>query len=237
MSAKLRDRVRLVHLSAQMIAGRRYWLVPFFVLVWPFYNWVSLVAQWSQQDFSEADAQGWGIGVGLVVLAIGLGVRVIAGEIDRRTLEIAYTIPGGTHRIWTARIVAALIILLAAEAVLAAATFLFFTEFPPGALYGAFQAGAFYLVASMALSALFKSEATGAMVSVALLILNGFFTGFGQVQLRISPFFNPAALSQADPVDVAAWTVQNRIAFLLIIAAVIALAFRRAERREKMLGG
>jgi len=31
--------------------------------------------------------------------------------------------------------------------------------------------------------------------------------------------------------------VQNRIGFVLAIAAVLALAFRRAEQRERVLGG
>jgi hypothetical protein len=33
-----------------------------------------------------------------------------------------------------------------------------------------------------------------------------------------------------------AYTVQNRIGFVLVIAAVIALAFGRAEQRERILG-
>ena len=76
---------------------------------------------------------------------------------------------------------------------------------------------------------------TAALATVALLVLNGVFSGFGEMQLRISPFFNPAALPNADSADLIAWTVQNRIGFLLVIPVIAALAFGRAERRESML--
>ena len=119
-----------------------------------------------------------------------------------------------------------------AELLLAVSTYIFFTEFPLGALYGALQAAVFYLVLSMALAALFKSEAVGALTSGGVLAFNSLLQN-----LRISPFWNPERLTDHDPRDVLAWTVQNRIGFLLAIAAIVALAFARAERREKLLGG
>ena len=75
-------------------------------------------------------------------------------------------------------------------------------------------------------------------MAVAVLILNGFLTGFGNNQLRISPMWNPAFVLQrgTEPADVLAWTMQNRIGFVLAIAAVVAIGFARAERRERMLG-
>ncbi len=86
---------RLLQLSARMIAGRRYWLVPLFPLVWIGLQLLFLVAQFRQTAFAPADAQTVLIGLPLSVLGIGLGVSIIAGEIDRRTLEITYTVPGG----------------------------------------------------------------------------------------------------------------------------------------------
>ena len=44
-------------------------------------------------------------------------------------------------------------------------------------------------------------------------------------------------LEDYDRADVLAWTTQNRIGFLLAIVGLTILAFARAERREKMLGG
>ena len=88
----------------------------------------------------------------------------------------------------------------------------------------------------MFFAALSKSEAAGALITVVVLMLNGLITGFGQNQIRISPFWNPGVLVGSDAGQLLAWTLQNRIGFALIIAAVIALAFGRAEQRERILG-
>jgi len=111
----------------------------------------------------------------------------------------------------------------------------FLTVFPVGVLYTAFQAAVFYLVLSMALSALFKSEVTGALVSIPFLII-----GMALYAFRPSPFFNtliPEIADRADPSDILAWTIQNRVGYALVILAVVALAFARAERREQMMSG
>ena len=70
----------------------------------------------------------------------------------------------------------------------------------------------------------------------AVLGFNGLISGFGEQQLRISPFWNPYALENADPVELFAWTLQNRVGIILATAAILALAFMRANRRERMLG-
>jgi len=230
----LRDRLQLVRLAARTIAGRRYWIVPLLPLLWVAFQIVRLLIRWRQEDYLAGDAQTILIGFPLTVLAVGLGVRIIAGEIDRRTLEIAYTVPRGTHRVWLAKLVAGLLLLVAAEALLAIATYVFATGFPPGALYGALQAAVFYMVLAMALAALFKSEATGALATVVVLSLNLPVQGAG---LRVSPFWNTDNFASFDPSDVVAWTVQNRIGFALITVVIALLAFGRAERREKLLGG
>ena len=121
----------------------------------------------------------------------------------------------------------------AAEALLAVATLVFCTSYPPGALYGALQAAVFYLVLGMGLSVLTKSDATGAMLCIGVLIAN---IPFQAGNTRVSPFFNPTRLEDGVAADVLAWTVQNRIGFLLVIAAISVLSFARADRREKMLG-
>ncbi|MEN8164997.1 MAG: hypothetical protein ABFS37_12770, partial [Acidobacteriota bacterium] len=104
-----------------------------------------------------------------------------------------------------------------------------------GALYGSLQAAVFYLVLSMGLAVLTRSEITGALAAAVVLSINGVFTGFGGNQLRVSPTFNPLRLSGTAPEIVVAYTVQNRIGIVLAIAALAALAFVRADRREKLL--
>jgi len=181
----IRDRARLVYLSARLIAGRWWWVVPAIPLLWTAYLILSLVFQWGDTDeYSAYSAQNLMVAVPLASLAIGLGVRIIAAELDSRTQEIAYTVPGGTRRVWMAKLTAAALMLAAAELMLAAVAGVF-TSFPVGVLYTAFQAAVFYLVLSMALSALFKSEVTGALASIPVWI-------FG---LSLSPFRpSPSAL-------------------------------------------
>ncbi len=231
------DTLRLVRISARLVAGRRFWIAPLLPLLWLAFQAICLVFGWRDERFLPVHAQNTLIGLPLTVLAIGFGVRIIAGEIDRRTLEIAYTVPGGCQRVWLAKLAASFVMLAASEALLAIVVFVFFTDVPLSALYGAFQAAVFYMVAAMTFSAFFKSEITGAMGIAAALVLNGLFTGFGEEQLRISAFFNPLAVRNTDAEMLFAWTLQNHIGFVMAIAVITGLAFARAERREKLLGG
>jgi len=231
------DRARLTSLAARQLAGRRFWLVPLAVLAWPAFQALRLAVGWQESRFLPEAAQGSLIGAPLAVLAAVLGVRIIAGEIDRRTLEIAYTVPGGAHRVWTAKLTAAVGLVLAAEAVLALVAFALFTAFPASALYGAFQGAAVYLALALALSTWFRSEVAGLLATTVILFMNGLITGWGESQLRVSPFWNPAAVdAAAEPAEILAWTIQNRIGMTLLFAALIALSYARAERRERLLG-
>ena len=228
------ESMRLGLASARLVAGRRFWIVTLLPLLWVGFQIFRLVVRWRPESYGPADAQNVLIGFPLTVLAVGLGVRIIAGEIDRRTLEIAYTVPGGTHRVWLSKMFAALVLLMIAEAFLALATWLFCTVFPAAALYGALQSAVFYLVLSMALAALSRSEAAGALVVILVLGLNFFLQA---ANVRISPFWNAESVASEDPAELLALAVQNRVGFLLVIVALTALAFARAENREKLLGG
>jgi hypothetical protein len=231
---RLAEAARLGAASARLIAGRRYWIATLLPLTWIGFQVFRLLVRWRPESYGPGDAQNVLIGFPLAVLAVGLGVRVIAGEIDRRTLEIAYTVPGGTHRVWLAKLGAAIVLLLAAESLLAAASWIFCTPFPPSALYGALQSAVFYLALSMALAALVRSEAAGALLVILVLGFNFFLQA---ANLRISPFWNAERVASEDPAQLLALAVQNRIGFLLAIAALAALGFARAENREKLLGG
>jgi hypothetical protein len=209
--------------------------VPLLTLLWPGYHALSLLLGWRDRSFSPEDAQNGLIGFPLLVLAIGLGVRIIASEIEQRTLEVTYTVPGGAHRVWISKLVAAAVPILMAEALLAIVAAAFFTEYPLASLYGAFQGAMFYLVLAMGLGALLRSEITAALVASVLLTANGFVTGFGDLATRWSPLFNPLGTGNASPADVLAWTVQNRVGVALLIVALTLLACTRAERREQLL--
>jgi hypothetical protein len=224
------ERLRLLRLSARMVAGRRFWIWPLATIAWPLLTILFLVVGW-REEATSVEAQNAFIGTPMLILAIAFGVQIIAGELDRRTLEIAYTVPGGTHRVWLYKLAASVILLLSAEALLAVVVWVFIVDFPAMALYGALQSSVFYLVLSMAFSVLAKSEAAGALLTGIALAGNFLF-----VQgVRVSPFWNPDVFETVDPEQILAWTVQNRIGYVLAIVAVTALAFARAEQREKIL--
>ena len=230
-----RPDVGLLRLALLVVAGRRFWLLPLLPLLWLLFQ-AGVILIGAGEGFTPSSAQGTLIGLPLTLLAVFFGIRIIAGEIDGRSLEIAYTVPGGCERVWWAKLFASALLLMAAEALLALATYIFFTPFPWGALYGAMQAALFYLVLSMAMATLFRSEAAGAMSIAAILGFNGLISGFGENQVVISPFWNPYAIEDADPTDLFASALQNRIGIALAVAAILALAFMRANRRERMLG-
>ena len=228
----IRDRLRVVHLSARLLTGRRYWISALVPLVWPAFEAFRILVGWQPETYRPVEAQNILIGLPLSVLAIFLGVRVIAGEMDRRTLEIAYTVPGGAHRVWLSKLAAGFLIVLVTEAVAALVTYVFCTSFPFNTLYGVLQPAMFFMVLAMGFGAMLKSEAAGAMVCAGVRTL-----ALMTSPLRISPFFNIELLPELDAVERFARLTQNRIGYLLVTAAVMVLTFGRAEQRERLLSG
>ena len=227
----LLDHLLLIQLAMRLQMGRRFWLIPMLALAWPAFQSFRLLVGNGVQGFNESAAQNILIGFPLYVLAIGMGVRIIAGEIEQRTLEVTYTVPGGSQRVWVAKLIAVFAPLMLTEALLSVITAIFFTSFPLMALYGALQGALFYLVLAMGLGALFRSELAAALACAAILGLNG-IANVG----RLSPLFNPIAVQNTDPTEILAWTIQNRIGYALAIVALAVLACARAERRERLLG-
>lgn len=227
------DNLMLLRLSIRLQLGRKFWIVPLLALAWPLFHIIRLLLASNAQSFNEADAQNLLIGLPMAIAAVGLGVGIIAGEIERRTLEVAYTVPGGAHRIWIPKLVAVMLLLILTESLLAIIIVIFFTSFPLGSLYGAFQGAVFYLVLSMGLGALFRSEITAALVAAVILAIN-FVTNIPLG--RWSPWFNPLSVRDTSASEILAWTVQNHIGIALMIIALALLSFYRAERREQLLG-
>ena len=58
------------------------WIAPLLPLIWIAFQLFRLLVRWRETDFTPPDAQNVLIGFPLTVLAIGLGVRIIAGEMD-----------------------------------------------------------------------------------------------------------------------------------------------------------
>ena len=233
MIDNLKRYLRLMLYSARLVAGRKFWIVIFIPVLWLILRAVIIIFG-SGGKLGPQDAHLL-MSLPISVVAMGLGIRLIAGEIDGRTLEIAYTVPGGCSRVWLAKIATSVSMLLASEILLAVFTMIFFTSVTPGTFYGVLQASVFYMIAGMAFSAFFRNEITGAMATVVLYSINIFIQLASDVQLRVSPFFNPLAIESPDKRQILSYTIQNRIFFIILIVILSLLTFARVERREKML--
>jgi hypothetical protein len=227
----LGDTLRAVPASTRLVAGRWAPVLAFLPCSFPLVLYAFARLSPGAEGFDERSVPALLVGVPLSVLAIFLGVRVVAGEIDQGTLEIAYTVPGGAGRVWIPKLLASAGILLAAEAVSAAVVFFLLTGFPPDALYAAYQGAVFHLAVAMGLAAWCRGEITGAMATAPVLVIT-----FLASEWVGSPFWSQVAAQHREPAEILAMTVQNRIGYALAIAAVLALGFARANRREKMLG-
>ena len=237
MSGRLRRlgaQFQLFRLAGLAIAGHWVWLLVFLPLLWLAARALETLISPSG-GFAPVNAQVGLMGIPMAVLAVILGLRIIAGEMDGRSLEIAYTVPGGCQRVWWAKLAASVLILIAAEALLALVVYFLFTKFPPVAMYGALQGAVFYLALSMAFATLFRSEVAGAMATAAVLVFDLLI--LGNAGVRASPFWNPLAVQNPDPETIQVMMVDNRIGVPIAIALIIGLAFMRANRRERMLGG
>ena len=228
--------MELVRLAAVANAGHRFWLFPIVVpIVWLGFHYALEEFEF-MNPIVMADAQTRMMGLPLAIIGIFLGLRIIAGEINARSIEIVYTVPGGAEKVWWIKFFAAILILIPTEILLALGTWFVFTEFAFEALYGALQSGVFFIVIAMGFSTLFRSEVGGAIASVALLAFFGLASNFGGNQARWSPFFNPYAIPNEDFSTLLAWTIQNRIAMFLLMIGILSLAFMRGNRRERLLG-
>jgi ABC-type transport system involved in multi-copper enzyme maturation permease subunit len=238
LKERIMDYLRLTQLSIQLIAGRRFYITALLPLLWPAFQAFLLLMGWRENKIEAVNIQTL-IGLPLVIYAIFLGIRIIADELDRRTLEVAYTVPGGSHRIWLAKMTASFCLLLFSEVLMAIFALILLSSFPFSSFYGALQAAVFYMVVGMAFAAFFRSEISGAMATALILTLNIMIDSGvnmpNMINKRISPFYNPLAFD-SNITNVTAYTIQNRILFIILILAITLLTFSRVERREKMLG-
>lgn len=235
--ATFKTQLDLLKHAAIANAGHRFWLIPILVpIIWLGPQSFFLAMGWTQ-PVQPSGIQVRMMGFPLACIGIYLGLRIIAGEINARTLEIVYTVPGGAEKVWFIKLLAAVMILIPTQIVIAVYSWFMFTSFPLESMYGALQIGIFYLVLSLGFSTLFRSEVAGAIVAVFGLGLNVVVTGFGQTQHVWTPFFNPYAIDNESFRTVLAMTLQNRIGMALVILMIASLAFLRGNRRERLLSG
>ncbi|MCY4130203.1 MAG: hypothetical protein OXG15_13310 [Gammaproteobacteria bacterium] len=222
--------------AAISLSGKHFYLILLVAPIWVcglfLLEYVGLV-----DGFNSGHAQITLIGIPLVFIGVFLGLRIIASEISGRSLEIVYTVPGGCERVWWVKLIAAVLILIPVEILLAVGVWFFITEYPLFVLQGSLQGALFAMVLAMGMSALFRSEIGGAVATALVLVFFAFISGFGNIQRVFSPFYNPFAMFEADPEVLLEATVQNRIGYALLTLAILGLAFMRSNRREKLLSG
>ena len=231
----LLQEIEVLRYAAIAIAGHKFWLIPIIVpIVW-------LAPQSGMEILDWVTIRDEGIQFRLAVplgfVGLFLGLRIIASEINARTLEIVYTVPGGAEKVWWVKILASLMILLLTEAVMGVYAWFLITPYNLESLYGALQVGMFYMAVAMGFSTLFRSEVAGAIVAVVALGLNIVFTEFGREQRWWSPIYNPHAIDNEVLKTIIVETLRNRIGMALIILMIFSLAFLRGNRREKLLSG
>lgn len=227
LSTTISDAWFLLKLSLRQQFGHFYYLIPLTVLVWPAYKFVTLLES-SQLTFSIRDVQNELIGLPLYLLAIGLGVGIIAKEVEQDTLEVVYTIPGSIKNFWLIKLVSTVIILLITEVILAVICSAIFTSFPLPLLYSVFQGAVFFLVLAMFFGVLMKNQLAAAVfTSFIFFILYTKFDGW-----KWSPVFNPLLDHNTSYAEI----TQNHIANLLMIIILSHLAFFKSQNRENFLG-
>ena len=137
--ARLIDQRSIVVLSIRQQLGRRFWLLPLFILAWPLLTGTLGFLFGAQANFGENEIQNVIIGLPMYALAIGIGAGLITNEIEQRTLEVTYTIPGGARRVWLLKLGSAALLILLAELLVAVITWLVYSSFPLTALTGVFR--------------------------------------------------------------------------------------------------
>ncbi len=222
--------------AARFVGGRRYFVTALLPALWPlFLAGLSMVPGWEAR-YEADDVTELLVGAPLALLALFLGVRVIAGEIDQRTLEVAYTVPGGTRRVWTAKLIAAGLLLLAAEFVALAVVRVMMAEVEWVSALSVFEAALFFLALGCWAGARLRGELSAILVGIVPLALALTLSSTEAVSV-ITPFWDPLDVPDKTAAQLLATAVRNRIGYALAIAGLLALAFDRAEKREIMLGG
>lgn len=232
LSGRLHDMIRLIQLSIRLQMGERHRLIIPALLIWPGIHILFFTFGWRVTGFVEADAQNFLIGFPLYCLAAGMGGRIIANDLEQRTLEVAYTVPDGNYRVWSSKLYGAILLLVLSEAALAILSAVFLVSIDLYAVLGAFKGALFYLVLGMMLGALFKNELTAIIITLLLCALNLGWTGS-----RWSPLFNPLTLTGMSNSDVYHQAMQNYQGYLLLTVILLLFSFSLVGKRESMLGG
>ena len=227
---QLKFNLFLYILCNRLQMGHRFWMLPFAVFIWPLLQASMMFMGWKQGGFELVDVQNRLMGYPLYLMAIGIGVGLIANEVEKRTLEVSFTLPGGAARIWINKLIAASFLIIVAEFILAFCTWIFFTGITSGIIIRVFQGAIFYLVLAMTAGAFFKNSLIAGIVTCFVLFINSYFTNRSW-----SPVFNPLTINNLSTGDLMQLIIRNHFIIVLAIFVMALLTFLRIEQREALL--
>jgi len=229
--------IALLRYALIMQFGRRFWLVACLPLMWLLLQQLLLWAGW-HENFTADMVQNSLIGFPLYCFAIACGVRVVAADIEQRTLEVALSASGGAWQIWTVKTLAAALLLGCSLLIMSLACWLLFsnfssTEFPGLALIGVGKALLFFLILSVYMGSRIKSELPALVIMLGLLAF-----GLAQSDQFWSPLFNPLNTSineQYSTYQIATWTQRNHVLCATLLALIVWLLHSRSEHSEQLI--
>lgn len=228
--AQLKFNLFLYILCNRLQMGHRFWMLPFAVFIWPLLQACMVFIGWKQGGFELVDVQNRLMGYPLYLMSIGIGVGLIANEVEKRTLEVSFTLPGGSAKIWINKLIAASFLIIMAELILGLCTWIFFTGITSGIVIRVFQGAIFYLVLAMTAGAFFKNSLIAGIVTCFVLFANSYFTNGSW-----SPVFNPLTINNLSAGDLMQLIIRNHFIVIAAIFVMALLAFLRMEQREALL--
>lgn len=229
--------IALLRYALIMQFGRRIWLVACLPFMWLVLQQLLLWAGW-HENFTADMVQNSLIGFPLYCFAIACGVRVVAADIEHRTLEVALSASGGAWQIWTVKTLAAALLLGCSLLIMSLACWLLLsnfssTEFPWIALIGVSKALLFFLIMSVYVGSRIKSELPALAIMLGVLAL-----GLAQSDQFWSPLFNPLntnMLEQYSTYQIATWTQRNHVLCATLLALIVWLLHSRSEHSEQLI--
>lgn len=173
----------------------------------------------------------------MTVLAIFLGMQVIAAEKDKRTLETMFTIAGSPYKIWLIRFGTLHFILLLFTFGLATLTYFTFLDLPVvGATLHAYAP--VYLICNLTIyfAIKFRSGLGAAMVTAGTVLLSLMLSGI-LGDTRFFLYFNAYAdpPRQIGPETWNLWMWQNKIGVFVLGSLLLFFSLRGLLRRERLL--
>jgi ABC-type transport system involved in multi-copper enzyme maturation permease subunit len=239
MANKLRGRIgswlQLFRLCLKVTFSTRYWFLlvgglVYFVIIW-------LMNAFGDGDpYGPMDVQNMILAMPGVFLAILLGMQLVLQERETGTIEVMFAISRSRYRIWLLKALTVYIAIFILQVMLAVLTYVFITDFPfLPVLLNSMVPALFFGNLTVLFSIVTRSTNGGALLASIVLFLVFFFQSAFDESI-IYPFLNIQELARDMPIEeYVRIAVVNRILVLGSAFALLGLALRRTNARERLL--